>query len=95
MREKPVADMSGTILLLVGGGLVLVGLAIAGGGRKQTVRIGNTGFSVFGRVTQTFHSVGTAINGERPRTARDWIGWGLSAAGLIVGLVGLVGLVTG
>lgn len=82
--------MSGAILILVGGCLAIAGLAIAGSGRKETVRVGNTGFSLFGSVTQTFRSVGMAINGERPRTARDWIGWGLSACGLIVGLVGLV-----
>lgn len=83
--------MSGTVLIFAGAGLIILGLAVAGGGRGETVRVGNTGVSVFGSVTQTFRSVGMAIRGERQRTARDWLGWGLSGAGLIVGLIGLFG----
>lgn len=82
--------MSNTALMLIlGGGLVLLGVLISGGGRDPSTRVGNTGFSVFGSVTQSFHSVGMAINGERERTARDWIGWGFSASGLVVGLYGV------
>lgn len=77
------------LLLIVGGMLVVAGVLTSGGGRGGSIGIGNTGFSVFGSVTQTVRSVGLAIQGERERTARDWIGWGLSAAGLIVGLLGL------
>lgn len=83
--------MSGTTLIFIGAGLIIVGLAIAGGGRNETVRVGNTGVSVFGSVTQTFRSVGMTIRGERQGTARDWIGWGLSGAGLVVSLIGLFG----
>lgn len=83
--------MSALVFLLMGGGLFIVGLAIAGGGRKETARVGNTGFSVFGSVKQTFSGIGMSINGERQRTARDWIGWGLSACGLVIGLIGLLG----
>lgn len=84
--------MSGTGLVFAGAGLIILGLAVAGGGRREAVHVGNTGVSVFGSVTQTFRSVGMAIRGERQRTARDWVGWGLSASGLIVGLVGLFGV---
>ncbi len=84
--------MSNTaLMLIVGGILVVIGVLMSGGGRDASTRVGNTGFSVFGAVTQTFHSVGMAINGKRERTARDWIGWGLSASGLVVGLVGVLG----
>lgn len=80
------------LLLIVGGVLVVVGVLVSGGGRDDaSTRVGNTGFSVFGSVTQTFHSVGMAIEGKRERTARDWIGWGLSASGLAVGLFGVLG----
>lgn len=82
--------MSGTTLIFAGLGLVIVGLAIAGGGRNETARVGNTAVSVFGSVTQTFRSVGMAISGEQQRTTRDWVGWGLSGAGLVVGLIGLL-----
>lgn len=76
-------------LVALGVALILAGVLISGSGRDNSTRIGNTGFSVFGSVKQSFHSVGMAINGERQRTTRDWIGWSLSGAGLLVTLFGL------
>ncbi len=76
-------------LVALGVALLVAGVLISGSGRDNSTRIGNTGFSVFGSVKQSFHSVGMAINGERQWTAGDWIGWSLSGAGLVVGLFGL------
>jgi hypothetical protein len=80
--------MSNTaLLLIVGGILVVVGVLMSGGGRDASTRVGNIGFSVFGSVKQTVHNVGMAINGKRERTPRDWIGWSISATGLVVSLI--------
>lgn len=80
-----------TLLLLIGGSLVVVGVLISGGGNKSGApRVGNTGFSVFGSVKQSFQSVGLTIKGEREGKPRDWVGWGLTACGLVISLLGLI-----
>jgi uncharacterized membrane protein YoaK (UPF0700 family) len=78
------------VLIVVGMFLIIAGLAIAGGGKKSNIRVGNVGVTVFGSVTQTFQSIGMAINGKREKTRRDWIGWSISGLGLIVGLIGFL-----
>lgn len=85
-RGGGVGRVSNALLVLIGVGLVLVGVLISGSGRDSSARIGNTGFSVFGSVKQSFHSVGLAISGERQKSARDLIGWSISGAGLLVSL---------
>ena len=82
--------MSGSVLIVVGVILLVTGFAVAGGGQRSNVRVGNKGFSIFGSVRQSFLSIGMAINGERQKSARDWIGWTLSIFGIVIGVVGLV-----
>ena len=81
--------MSGTVVLIIGVTLVIVGLIIARGGRTNQVRIGNNGFALFGSVKQTTRTADVMVEAERRATGRDWIGWSLSIIGIIVGLVGL------
>ena len=78
------------VLIVVGAVLIIAGLAIAGGGKESNIRVGNFAVTLFGSVTQTFRSIGMAINGKREKTRRDWIGWSISGLGLIVGLIGFL-----
>ncbi len=81
--------VDGLLLMIAGGLLVVVGIAVAGGTRRPDTRYTQTGISVFGDVRQTMTHVGAGLSGARGRTPRDWIGLGLSVAGLAVGLIGL------
>ena len=76
-------------LIVSGLFLLFVGFAVSGGDRRRTT-FGNSAFTLFGSVSQTFHNTGLAIRGEREKTPRDWIGWGLSAIGIVLGVVGLI-----
>ena len=82
--------MSGSTLIVSGVTLFITGFVVAGSGQKSSVRIGNTGLSVFGSIRQTFHNAGMAINGDRQKTPRDWIGWSLSLIGIGISVVGIV-----
>jgi hypothetical protein len=82
--------MVGILLVLLGGALFGVGMAISAGTREGDAEIGKTTASVFGSIKQSLANTGDAIAGRREKTPRDLIGWSLSAAGAVIGVVGLL-----
>lgn len=82
--------MSGILLILLGGALFGVGMAISAGNREGNAAIGNTAVSVFGSIKQSLINTGDAIAGRREKTPRDLVGWSLSAAGIVIGVIGLL-----
>ncbi len=91
--------VGGIHLLAIGGLLFSAGIFLGRRGdhrrrmNSQDVRNTQVAFNAFGSVMQSLASRHRSDRGDRNRTSRDLVGWGLSATGLVVGLIGLVGLI--
>jgi secreted protein with Ig-like and vWFA domain len=75
-------------MIVLGIGLFLLGLALSGENRDQFVS--NQAVSIFGSIRQSIRNATLTGRGKRDKTRRDWIGWSISAAGLLMTLYGLL-----
>jgi len=75
---------SGTILIVIGGLILLIGISKVARGSGAGFNLRNIGINIGSTNTQNIRDIG-----QERKKGPDWVGLGIAAVGLLTAIVGL------